>query len=570
MKFFNNLKLAQKLISSFVFISLFIGIVGYIGIKNMNAINSNSNSMYAGNLLPIISLKSTIENNLRARSDVLLLLKTDQKNNIQQIQNEMNQLSSENDNYLKQYESQGLTAEEQSLLQKFTNNYAIYRNLKNQLVSDVNNNNYAKAEVAFAEVSKNGDSCISLLTNLADLNVKQAATRKKANDSVYTSSIYTMVIIIIAALLFAVALGIFISFILSKQMKRIEVFAEAFGKGDLTHVVDINSKDEIGNISKALNNSIQNTKNLIVNIMSGSQEISATSEELSATIEEISSRMESINESSEQIAKGSQELSSITEEVNASAEEMSSTTSELSHKANNGSAASKEIKSRALEIKNTAVKSMETATTIYEVKHDSILKAIENGKVVDEIKIMAESIAGIASQTNLLALNAAIEAARAGEQGKGFAVVAEEVRKLAEQSAQTVFNIQRIVSQVQEAFSNLSENSQDLLGFIENNVKKDYKLLVDTGVQYEKDAEFVSDMSEEIATYAKSLSTSLDQVSNAIQTVSATAEESAAGTEEITVSINDTTMSVVDVAKSVQNQAELAQMLNNLVQKFII
>ena len=69
-------------------------------------------------------------------------------------------------------------------------------------------------------------------------------------------------------------------------------------------------------------------------------------------------------------------------------------------------------------------------------------RLLKNGKVVDNIKIMADTIGSIAEQTNLLALNAAIEAARAGEQGKGFAVVAEEVRKLAEQSSQAVTGIQ--------------------------------------------------------------------------------------------------------------------------------
>ena len=116
-------------------------------------------------------------------------------------------------------------------------------------------------------------------------------------------------------------------------------------------------------------------------------------------------------------------------------------------------------------------------------------KAIEAGKIVDSIKVMADTIASIAQQTNLLALNAAIEAARAGEQGRGFAVVAEEVRKLAEQSSKSVLSIQETIERVQHAFKSSIDTGNGILEFLNINVHKQFDAYGETGKLYADDAE---------------------------------------------------------------------------------
>ena len=154
---------------------------------------------------------------------------------------------------------------------------------------------------------------------------------------------------------------------------------------------------------------------------------------------------------------------------------------------------------RAIEIKKKAEESSITANKLYDEKETKIRKAIYDTKIVVEIGKMAEVIGEIAEQTNLLALNASIEAARAGEAGKGFAVVAEEVRKLAEQSGDTVTEIKRTVGEVRDAIKNLVINTNDVLKFIDNQVKPDYEMIKVVGQQYQQDAEFVSQMSKEIS-----------------------------------------------------------------------
>ena len=137
--------------------------------------------------------------------------------------------------------------------------------------------------------------------------------------------------------------------------------------------------------------------------------MSSTSQELSATVEEVSSKMEVVNESIEQISKGVQDLSATSEEVSASTEEISANTNRLANRASEANTSVDEIKKRAFNIKAKSSKNIQESDLIYKENRSNILNAIEDVKVVDQIKIMADSISSIAEQTNLLALNAAIE-----------------------------------------------------------------------------------------------------------------------------------------------------------------
>ena len=125
-----------------------------------------------------------------------------------------------------------------------------------------------------------------------------------------------------------------------------------------------------------------------------------------------------------------------------------------------------EINKRAVGLKNDFEQAEKNAKQVRLQVQEKLEKAIEESKAVEEINELANSILSIASQTNLLALNASIEAARAGEAGKGFAVVAGEIGKLADQSTQTVNQMQKINQQVFNAVANLSDNAKELIGFV--------------------------------------------------------------------------------------------------------
>jgi methyl-accepting chemotaxis protein len=568
-KWFKNLKTIQKLISAFVLVSLFIVLAGGVGIMNMKLIKANADKMHNDNLESIKQLTTIRQNIADIRFDIL---KIDAQRNInnqnEAAEKEVKRLYEENEEIIATYEKTALSDEEKNALALLKEDIKLYKDSSKLIMKLAKENNYSEADDKYLNLGPVKTALYNHLGNLIRINTNQADDLYKENNFTYQSAIYKIIMIGTVNLVIAIMLGTLIAIWISKQIKKVLNFAEAIGNGDLTKSIKISSKDEFGNLSNALNKANNNIKSLINEIMHNASDIGATSEELSATVEEVSAKMESINESIEEISAGVQDLSSTTEEVSASTEEITVNTNSLANRANDAAGSVNDIKKRALYIKDKAVNEIKESNSIYMENRSHILNAIEEAKVVNEVRMMAESIGSIAEQTNLLALNAAIEAARAGEQGKGFAVVANEVRNLAEQSSEVVMNIQAMVTKVQLAVTKLSRSSQDVLGFIDNNVKSNYEFLNKTGIQYEDDAKFMDGIINEISASSKQMNELVEQISYAFQNVSGTAEKSATSSEDISNSVNEVTFAINDVAKSAEGQAELAQKLTNMIQKF--
>lgn len=370
------------------------------------------------------------------------------------------------------------------------------------------------------------------------------------------------------------AIGIGISFLISRNitnpLKKIKDFALKIADGNLSEKINIKRYDEFGQTSEALNHAQDNIGKLIAGIINRSQELSAAGEELTATTQEITSRFGTINASTVEVVSDSQNNMNSVEDIMLAVKEITQHMDHLNEQTDKQCQNSMECKNRALEVQKTAHNAIQYSRDVYKTEQQNILDAIEAGKVVNEIKTMADSIGEISSQINLLSLNASIEAARAGEQGKGFAVVAEEVKKLAEQTQGTVDTIQTTINKVQAAFDNLSNNGQNLLNFIDKDVQAQFDAYLNTGEHYYDDSESVYQMSLQLTELVNNMATSLSSVNNAIVDVNHRTGKSLESTSEIQKQLNHTVSVMDDVAHTTESLAQLALDLNEATRQFQI
>lgn len=568
MKRFTDFKIVQKLVSGFLIVALFIGVVGFIGVYGMKSINSNVKNIYTNDMKGMKNILNIKENLSEIRSITLLIIDPKNKNDFNTYKDSIAYIKTKNDTLITNYKTNISTDLARKQFTEFEKLLSQYRVSRDELITNAGKGDYVKANTFLITASKFRVDMETILDNEVSLTDSMAKADYDNSQSSYNNAIVQIIIIIAIGLLVAITLGLIISIGISTQIKKVVSVAKALGENDLSKTIVLDNKSEIGSLAKAINIAIANLKTLIREISESATDISTTSEGLSAATKEISSKMDIVNESVRQVSLGAEQLSATAEEVNATTENIAENVAEVTGRAVKGNALANDIEIKAIRVRKAAEDSSNTANGLYLENQASILKAIAEGSVVSEVKLMADKIQDIASQTNLLALNAAIEAARAGEKGKGFAVVADEVRKLAEESEIAVQKIQEITISVENAFKNLSINAQDVLNFIDNKVKPDYNLFVDTGKQYGEDAVEFNKISSAIGVSMNIVNETVSEIHKAIANVSSTAEESVASSEEILSSVNESVMAIQEITTASQNQAILAEKLNIMVKKF--
>ena len=359
------------------------------------------------------------------------------------------------------------------------------------------NDQEAAWEFTKGELQTTSDEVRVALETLVNMKIQAAKQQSATNSNIADSSNLLMIVVIIVSVVIAVGLGLFISSAISRPLKKLLDAADKIATGDLDVYIDIDTREEIGNLARAFNMMADNLNEVVSNINVAAEQVAGGSKQVA--------------DSSLLLSQGATEQASTIEQLTASIEEIAAQTRQNAENSVQANSLADIAKQNALQ-GNTQMNDMLKAMDEINVSSNNISKII---KVIDDI----------AFQTNMLALNAAVEAARAGQHGRGFAVVAEEVRNLAARSAnaakETTEMIEGSIKNVVDGTA-IAKKTSEALNKIVEDVSKVATLIGDIAVASNEQSSGIAQVNEGIML-----------MSEVVQKNSATSEESAAASEEL-------------------------------------
>ncbi|RMQ17328.1 Methyl-accepting chemotaxis protein [Pseudomonas syringae pv. delphinii] len=484
MKWFYDLKISTKLITSFLVVLLLTAAMGVFAIIQLGQVNQAAQdikenwmpSMRAASGMRFYAANYRLKENRHIAADA-----APEK---AQMEQEAAEARSQFETRLATYDKLIISDQDRQMFSAVSASWSAYLKVSTNLFELSRQGQETEARALLRGESKlHFDEVTSQLQKMVELNDAGATAAGDKGSQLYETARISIIVVLIAALLVGLGLALFIARIISRPLKEAATAAEQLAEGNLNAYIGHGSKDETGMVLNAMRNMVGKLAHIIGEVRNAADNLASASEEVSATAQSMSQA------TSEQAAS--------VEETSASIEQMSASINQNTENAKvtdgMASKAAKEATDGGESVQQTVV---------------AMKKIAQRISIIDDI----------AYQTNLLALNAAIEAARAGEHGKGFAVVAAEVRKLAERSQVAAQEIGELSSSSVE----MAEKAGKLLDEMVPSINKTSDLVQE-----------ISAASEEQAAGVAQINTAMTQLNQVTQQNASSSEELAATAEEM-------------------------------------